>query len=162
MLYFKFKITPIFFIYIFLFLSLIIITVIDLEHQIIPDVITLPGIILGLLINFFLGQGLINYLIGSLVGGGLFFLVAVMSKGGMGGGDIKLISMLGAFLGWFNILLTILISSFLGAVIGLALIIIKKKKRKDPIPFGPFIALGAMIVIFWGRQLMIWYQHLFL
>lgn len=158
-LYLTFGLSFIFAAYAILLSSLIIVTVIDLEYKIIPDVITLPGIIIGLILSLFiLPIPFINSLIGIMTGGGFFYLIALVSRGGMGGGDIKLIAMIGAFLGWEGTLVTILMGSLIGSIIGIALIITKKKKRRDPIPFGPFLALGAVISIFWGKDLLYWYM----
>jgi leader peptidase (prepilin peptidase)/N-methyltransferase len=77
----------------------------------------------------------------------LFLLIAVLSRGGMGGGDIKLIAMIGAFLGWQAVLVTIFMAAMLSAVVGLSLILLKQKGRKDPIPFAPFLALGAFVAM---------------
>jgi leader peptidase (prepilin peptidase)/N-methyltransferase len=152
------------FIYYFLFVAgLIAITVIDLHHQIIPDVISLPGIVVGVLGSLIIPQ--ITFwtsLIGMLAGGGSLFLVATVyqwlfKREGMGGGDVKLLAMIGAFLGWKAVILTILLSSFIGSIIGIMLILIKGKDFKYAIPFGPFLALGAVISLFWGEQLIGWY-----
>jgi len=153
-LYLNFLISPQFFIYALLCTSLIIIAFIDLEHKIIPDVITLPGIIIGLTLSLTMPHiTLINSIKGLLIGGGLFYAIAIISRGGMGGGDIKLIAMVGSFLGWKNVLLTIFLGSLFGSIVGIVLIILKKKNRKDMVPFGPFLSLGAIISIFFGRDL---------
>ena len=153
-LYLNFRISPQFFIYALLCTSLIIIAFIDLEHKIIPDVITLPGIIIGLTLSLTIPHiTLINSIKGLLIGGGLFYAIAIISRGGMGGGDIKLIAMVGSFLGWKNVLLTIFLGSLFGSIVGIVLIILKKKNRKDMVPFGPFLSLGAIISIFYGRDL---------
>jgi len=134
---------------------------IDLAYTIIPDTITLPGIVAGVFASVALTPvGLGNALIGIGLGGGLFFLVAVLSRGGMGGGDIKLIAMIGAFLGWQAVLVTILLGALSGAIVGVALILLKQKRRKDPVPFGPFLALGALLAMVWGEELLAWYWHL--
>jgi leader peptidase (prepilin peptidase)/N-methyltransferase len=134
---------------------------IDLEHKIVPDVITLPGILVGLLASLCLTQvGIANALIGTCLGGGLFFLIAVLSPGGMGGGDIKLVAMLGAFLGWQAVLVTIFLGALCGAMVGVGLMLLKRKGRKDPLPFGPFLAAGALIAMIWGQDLLFWYAHL--
>ncbi len=141
--------------------ALIVVTFIDLEHQIIPDRITLPGIVLGLVLGpLVFKTGFINSLIGMALGGGTFYLIAVASRGGMGGGDIKLIAMIGAFLGWKAVLLTIFVGSFLGAIVGIWLMIFKGMKRKTPIPFGPFLVVGAMSAIFYGSVFFQWYGRL--
>jgi len=145
-------------IYALLYSSLIVVTFIDLEHQIIPDRITLPGIIIGFILGAtVLPVGWLNSLIGLFLGGGLFYLVAVISRGGMGGGDIKLIAMIGAFLGWQSALLTIFLGALAGSVVGLFLMAFKGKGRKHPVPFGPFLALGAVAALFWGNYIINWY-----
>jgi leader peptidase (prepilin peptidase)/N-methyltransferase len=147
-----------------IFLSaLMAIAFIDIEHQIIPDVISLPGIGVGLLLAWLtLPLSVLQSLIGALVGGGVIYLVsfislAVLGKEGMGGGDIKLMAMIGTFLGWKNTLLTIFLGSVTGSIIGVSLILFKKKKRDDYIPFGPFLVLGAIISLFLGNRIINWY-----
>ncbi|ABK98610.1 prepilin peptidase [Pelobacter propionicus] len=151
----------------FLFCSaLVVITFIDLEHQIIPDEISLPGIVLGFIFSFFLrGHGWLNSLLGILLGGGSLLLVAygyqlVTGKEGMGGGDIKLLAMMGAFLGWKSIPFIIFVSSLAGSVIGVSLMLIQKKDSKLAIPFGPYLALGALLYVFYGPRLISWYLTL--
>ncbi|MEK7747707.1 MAG: prepilin peptidase [Nitrospirota bacterium] len=150
-------------IYAVFFSALLVITVIDLKHQIIPDVITLPGIPLALLAaSFALPTGFVNGVFGLLAGFGLFYLIAtlsvlIMKKEGMGGGDIKLMAMIGALLGWKAVLLTTFVASLSGSVIGLFLILTRLRSRTDPIPFGPFLVLGALIFIFFGNDLLNWY-----
>lgn len=159
--------------FIFAFVSaMIVITFIDLDFQIIPDVITLPGIVIGLLSSSFLLPdpfsiqhsdfrltvvGFKSSLIGFLLGGGLYYLIAVLSRGGMGGGDIKMMAMVGAFIGWKAVLLTTLIGSLTGSIVGIFLMAFKGKGRKTKIPFGPFLALGAIITLFWGGKILDWY-----
>jgi leader peptidase (prepilin peptidase)/N-methyltransferase len=159
------------FIPLFVFVSaMIAITFIDLEFQIIPDVITLPGIVIGVISSvFFLPDplfniyesdmltGLINSLIGILLGGGLFFLIAVVSKGGMGGGDIKMMAMVGAFMGWKAVLLVTFIGSLAGSLVGIMLMLFKGKSRKTKVPFGPFLAMGSLITLFLGGKIITWY-----
>lgn len=148
-------------IYSLLFSALVVITFIDLDHQIIPDLITLPGIPIGfLLASTVLPAGVKNSLVGILLGGGLLYLVAFVSRGGMGGGDIKLMAMVGAFLGWKAVLLTIFIGSLLGSIVGIFLMVFKGKGRKHPVPFGPFLSLGTIVSIFWGKEIILWYLNL--
>jgi leader peptidase (prepilin peptidase) / N-methyltransferase len=135
---------------------LLIVSGIDLAHQIVPDAITLPGMLIGVGTSALLTPvGLSNALLGLCLGGSLFLLIAVLSRGGMGGGDIKLIAMIGAFLGWQAVLVTIFMAAMLSAVVGLSLILLKQKGRKDPIPFAPFLALGAFVAMLWGSDLML-------
>ncbi|MBN4054399.1 prepilin peptidase [Nitrospira defluvii] len=150
-------------VYCLFFSSLVLVTFIDLSHRIIPDFITLPGMAVGVIAaSTVLAPGAINSITGLILGGGLFYLVAVLSlailkKEGMGGGDIKLIAMIGAFIGWRGMLLTIFLAACSGAVIGILLILIKGRSRAEPIPFGPFLALGAAISLFWENEILGWY-----
>ena len=143
--------------------SLIVITFIDLDHQIIPDVISLPGIPLGFLASFVLPN--ITYkesLMGILLGGGILFLIAVgyeflAKKEGMGGGDVKLLAMIGAFLGWKGVLFTVFSGSLVGTVIGVAIMVAQGKDSKSAIPFGPFLSFGALLYLFFGEPIIYWY-----
>lgn len=143
--------------------ALVVITFIDLDHQIIPDVISLPGIPIGFLCSFLLPWiSWSESLFGVLLGGGSLYLVAagyelMTKKEGMGGGDIKLLAMIGAFLGWKAIFPIILISSLVGSLIGITLMLVKKADSRLAIPFGPFLALGAVIYLFCGQALVHWY-----
>jgi leader peptidase (prepilin peptidase)/N-methyltransferase len=146
--------------------ALIVITFIDLDHQIIPDAISLPGIGIGFAAAVILGQpGWKASLGGILLGGGLLWAVAegyyrLTGREGMGGGDIKLLAMIGAFLGWRAVPVTLLLGSMSGAVIGGALMLIQRRNSRTPIPFGPFLALGAVCALFWGDALIAWYLGL--
>ena len=154
------------FLFYFAFIAaLIVITVIDLYHQIIPDVISLPGIGIGLLASLLIPEITFwNSLIGVLLGGGSLFLVATLyqwlfKREGMGGGDVKLLAMIGAFLGWKAVILTILLSSLIGAITGIFIMVWKGKDFKYAIPFGPFLSLGAAISLFYGESLIRWYLY---
>jgi leader peptidase (prepilin peptidase) / N-methyltransferase len=138
--------------------ALVAITAIDLRHQIIPDVITLPGIGVGLVAS--VAADRVSWLqsaVGILVGGGLFVLVIVLSRGGMGGGDLKLGAMLGAFLGWQALLVGLFVAVMLGGLSAVALLASRRLARKDAIPFGPFLALGGAVALFWGDAILAWY-----
>ena len=149
-----------FIIYALLVTVLIIITFIDFDYQIIPNVITLPGIPIGLVLAyFFLPHTLMSALVGLLGGSGLLLLMALIYPGGMGGGDIKMIAMLGAFLGWKKVFLTIFLGSLIGSIIGIGLIVIKKQSRKTKIPFGPYLAAGAVLSIFFGNIIIDYYLN---
>ncbi len=146
--------------------ALVVITFIDYDHQIIPDVISLPGIAVGFLCSF-LGHwlGWLDSLIGILVGGGILYVVAygyekLTKREGMGGGDIKLLAMIGAFLGWKAILPVIFFSSLLGTFVGVPAMLIKKGDTRFAIPFGPFLAVAALVYLFWGQAIIRWYINL--
>jgi leader peptidase (prepilin peptidase)/N-methyltransferase len=152
--------------YAIFFSTLVVITGTDLTHKIIPNVVTLPGILLGVIgAATVLPIGLVNSLVGIMIGGGLLWLLAwaspyLFGKEGMGGGDIKLLGMVGAFLGWKPALLTIMLGSFVGSVVGLTLIGLRVIKRDEYIPFGPFLAIGALIALFFSQPIIEWYQGL--
>jgi leader peptidase (prepilin peptidase) / N-methyltransferase len=154
-----------FFLILFVFCSaLVVVTFIDLEHQIIPDAITLPGIVIGFAISFFTPIGWLHSLIGIVAGGGSLLLVAylyelIAKKDGMGGGDVKLLAMMGAFFGWKAILFIVFASSLLGSVIGIAVMLAQKKDSTLAIPFGPFLASAAVLYIFYGHQMITWYLN---
>jgi len=158
----------------FVFLSsLIAITFIDLEHQIIPDRITLPGIPLGLILGStilpdpFSRASMLGFkssIIGLLLGGGLFSLVAILGrmlfkKEALGGGDIKMMAMIGGFLGWKGVLLTTFLGSLSGSIVGISLITLKGRQWGLRIPFGPYLAVGAVLSLVVGQEFLIWYLH---
>ena len=156
------------FFYAIIFSILIIITVIDLQHMIIPDILIV--FILGItiiykLVSYLLYSNLpelLNSIGGLVLSASLFIIIIIVSRGGMGGGDVTLIGALGFILGIKNIFLTIFLSFILGAIISIFLLITKIKGKKDPIPFGPFIILGFTITVFWGTKLIDWYVNMFL
>jgi len=164
-LFLKFGLSTDYFVYLTFSLSLVVVTFIDMQHRLIPDVITLPGIVLGVTASLFLqGVSFIDSIIGVAFGGGFLFLVAagyyrLTKKEGMGGGDIKLLAMIGAFLGWKSVLLTIFIGSSFGSLVGLTIMAAKGKDRKYAIPFGPFLAIGAIISLFWGGAIFMYYLN---
>ena len=139
----------------FLFLaSLLVIIFIDIHHQIIPDVISLPGIIIGFAGSFF--NPLVSWQqsgLGILIGGGILYSIAfgyylLTKRDGMGGGDIKLLAMIGAFLGWQSLLYVVFASSLTGSIVGIAAMFKQGKGGRTRIPFGPFLALSAMSYLF--------------
>ena len=167
--------------------SLIVITFIDLDHLIIPDSITLPGMVLGLVVApffmpalseplpFFLDrlmpygwphlERVINSLIGLACGAApLFILGWIWEKlrrvEAMGGGDVKLMGMFGSFLGWKSALLIIMLGAITGSVVGVTLILLRKHKAEQVIPFGPFLAIGAVVTMLYGDPIVFWYLGL--
>lgn len=149
--------------------ALLAIFFVDLDFQIIPDVITLPGMILGLGVSALPGGiGIISAGTGLLVGGGSLYLIALLGdwlfkKDSMGGGDIKMAAMLGAFLGWQKVILIFMASSVIGLVISLILMIFSSKLRESRvIPFGPFLAMAAILSMVYGDQIINYYVSNFL
>ncbi len=146
--------------------GLVVVSFIDFDHQIIPNAITLPGIPLGLLTGLLLGEPpFLDRVIGMLGGAGFLYLVlfyggALYGQEAMGEGDLNLIALVGSFLGWKAVALTILLGCLFGSAVGLALIAVGRLGRRQHIPFGPFLSLGAVVALFWGEQLMAWYLRL--
>jgi len=153
-MYLKYTLCFTFFAYAVLGYSLIVITFIDLKWKVIPDIITLPGILLGIILSFVLPQVTFKEsALGAIMGGGTLYIISLgyyilKKREGMGGGDIKLLAMIGAFLGWKAILPIIFLSSLLGTIVGLTIMVWKKKGRYLAIPFGPFLSLGTLIILF--------------
>lgn len=129
---------------------------IDMDHGIIPDHLTYPGIIIGLVLSFWT-LGFLPALYGTLVFGGLMFTVALISYGGMGGGDVKLAAVIGAFTGLTGSAVTLLLASFSGAIFGLIIMAVNKTGRKTPIKFGPFLAISAYIAFLFADVIALWY-----
>ena len=166
-LFYRYGISVSFACYFLFCAALLVIIWIDIHHQIIPDVISLPGIAIGFLFSFFLPSlSWQSSLIGLICGGGILYVIALLyyilkKQQGMGGGDIKLLAMIGAFLGWQSLLFVIFFSSLTGSIIGIGTILKQKKDSKTRIPFGPFLSLSALIYLFFNTQI-IYYFTLYL
>ena len=150
-------------VYALLFSALLVVTFIDLDHMIVPDRITLPGIVLGLVTGTLLLPRWWDSVAGFLLGGGLLYVMAWISpylfgKEGMGGGDIKLLAMIGAFLGWKPVLITVILGGILGSVVGVGLIAARVITRENYIPFGPFLSMAAVVTMFYGPEILTWYN----
>lgn len=160
---------------------LIVITYIDYDHQLILDKVVIwlagTGVVINLFTNyinvlanyagittFFYVEytSMVDMLLGALIGGGLLLIIAMASRGGMGGGDIKFAAALGLWLGWQYTLMTLLLAFILGGVFGVIILALKIRGRKDVIPFGPFIAIGAWISLLYGVDLLKLYIRWFL
>jgi leader peptidase (prepilin peptidase) / N-methyltransferase len=135
---------------------------IDLEHQLLPNVITLPGIAIGFILSFVTEPGWQASLLGILVGGGILFAIAegyyrIRHEEGLGMGDVKMLAMIGAFIGWKLTLVALMLASFAGTIIGLALIVTRRGTMKYALPFGTFLAIGAAASATAGPALLNWY-----
>jgi leader peptidase (prepilin peptidase)/N-methyltransferase len=142
--------------------ALIALFMIDLEHQLLPNAITLPGIVIGFAFSWLAAPGPVDSLIGIVVGGGVLYAIAagyrlVRKEEGMGMGDVKMLAMVGAFLGWRAVLLTLVLSSFAGAVIGVAIIAWHRGDLRYALPFGTFLAIAALLAMLVGEQMLAWY-----
>jgi leader peptidase (prepilin peptidase)/N-methyltransferase len=156
------------FVFYFIFTAaLLVVIFIDMHHQIIPDVISLSGIIFGFTGSFFIRSiSWQNSGLGILIGGGILYCIAlfyyiITKKDGMGGGDIKLLAMIGAFLGWQSLLFIVFASSFFGSIFGIITIIVQGKGSKTKIPFGPFLSFAALMYLFFQNDIIkLWYAYL--
>ncbi|HUU34998.1 MAG TPA: prepilin peptidase [Vicinamibacterales bacterium] len=142
--------------------GLIVLFGIDLEHKILPNEITLPGVVIGVAFSMFGPPGWRSSLLGALLGGGSLYAIAygyyaVRKVEGLGMGDVKMLAAIGAFLGWQAVLLTLVLSSFAGAIIGVALIAGQRGSMKYELPFGTFLALGALVAMLAGQPIIDWY-----
>jgi leader peptidase (prepilin peptidase)/N-methyltransferase len=142
--------------------ALIVLFAIDLEHHLLPNVITLPGIAAGLAFSLFAEPGFAASLAGAAAGGGVLFLMAeayyrVRGEEGLGMGDVKMLGMIGAFLGWKLMLLTLVLASMLGSIVGVSVLLSGRGDLKYALPFGTFLSLGAFVAAFHGNAVLDWY-----
>lgn len=144
------------------FLSVLVsVSMVDIHHRIIPDEILLVGTVLGVpLVLLTSISSLISGLIGFFGAGILLLLIAVLSRGGMGGGDIKLSAVMGLFLGWQGVAVALFLSFLTGGLAGILLLVTKLKGRKDAVPFGPYLALGGLAAAFYADAIIKWYLGL--
>jgi leader peptidase (prepilin peptidase) / N-methyltransferase len=157
-----FGLDPLLFSRLFFGCSMVVLFVIDIEHRILPNVITIPGVIIGFLFSFVTEPGWVSSLVGIIAGGGVLLLVAevylrIRKDEGLGMGDVKMLAMIGAFLGWKLMLLTLVVGSLLGSVVGVGLIASGKGSMKYALPFGTFLAVAAVLSATWGDVVVRWY-----
>ena len=161
LVYLKFGLTTTALKYLLFFIFLIPLFFIDLENYLLPDKLTYPLFLAGVIINLITRELSWKSLIfGVITGFGLLLLLALISRGGMGGGDIKLAAGLGAFLGFPFILETLFLAFFFGGITGIILLLTKKKVRGDMVPFGPFLIGAAFITVFWGEKIINFYLRM--
>lgn len=146
--------------------ALIVLFVIDLEHQMLPNRITLPGIAIGFAASLWLWPGWRDSLLGILLGAGILWGIAeayfrVRREEGLGMGDVKMLAMIGAFLGWQQVLVTLVLSSVAGSLVGVALIVAGRGTMKYALPFGTFLALAAAAASLVGPEIVAWYVSLY-
>jgi leader peptidase (prepilin peptidase)/N-methyltransferase len=146
--------------------ALIVLFLIDLEHQLLPNAITLPGIVIGFLLSLLTPPGPLNSLLGIVLGAGVLYAIAaayywLRREEGMGMGDVKMLAMIGAFLGWRAVLVTLVVSSFVGALVGIGLMAFSRGGMRYALPFGTFLAGGALIAMFAGDAIIDWYVGFF-
>jgi leader peptidase (prepilin peptidase)/N-methyltransferase len=145
-----------------------IIFVVDLEHGLILNKVIYPGMVVALLLALlpqpwltrWVVTGVANAALGGAIGFAILFLIAIISRGGMGWGDVKLAALIGLATGFPLVFFSIIMGAILGGIVAVALVIAKKRKRRQTIPFGPFLALAAMITLLWGSTILNWYLGL--
>ena len=157
-----FGLTPAALIYYAWACNLLVVTFIDIDFQIIPDSLSLGGIAAGLVLVWWLPVSYADALIGLAAGGGLLIAIIygyyfLTGKQGMGGGDVKLLAMIGVFTGWQGVLFTIFMGSLTGTLVGIPWAFANRKNMQAAIPFGPFLALGALVYVLWGARIIDWY-----
>lgn len=161
-LFLHFGATLVFLKYLFLSALLEAVSFIDLEHYIIPNSLVITGLIGGVFLNLAARDvGVVSALIGILITSGFLLLIALVSKGGMGGGDIKLAAVTGLFLGWPLAPFGLFLGACVGGVVAIFLLLFRIKGRKDPLPFGPFIAVGTFFAFLYGFDVINWYLQYF-
>jgi leader peptidase (prepilin peptidase) / N-methyltransferase len=146
--------------------GLIVLFAIDLEHHLLPNVITLPGIVVGLLCSLAVPPGILDAIVGAVVGGGVLWAIGeayyrYSGQEGMGGGDVKMLAMVGAFLGWQQVILTLVLSSLAGSIVGVLLLITRRGNLKHELPYGTFLALAALVASLAGDRIIAWYTGLY-
>lgn len=155
----RFGVTPAMARYAVLGFALLIVFFTDLERGLIPNAVTYPGIVIGLLFGALSGA-LLPSLLAAVGASGVFLLIAIVSRGGLGGGDIKLAAMIGAFLGAPGVIVALFLAVALGAFAALVLLALRLRTRRQTIPFGPAMAVGAIIAVFTSDALVRWYLTL--
>jgi len=145
--------------------ALIVLFAIDLEHHLLPNAITLPGIVVGFAFSLFTGPGWLGSIVGVVIGGGVLYAIAeiyyrLRHEEGLGMGDVKMLAMIGAFLGWQLTLMTLAMASVVGSIVGVAIIATRRGGMKYALPFGTFLALGAAIAASVGTPFLDWYVGL--
>jgi leader peptidase (prepilin peptidase)/N-methyltransferase len=146
--------------------ALIALFAIDLEHHLLPNVITLPGIAAGLIVSLVLPPGILDAIVGTILGGGVLWAIGeayyrYSGQEGMGGGDVKMLAMIGAFLGWKLVLVTLVLSSVTGSLIGILVLASKRGGLKQALPYGTFLALGALVASLLGDRIIAWYLGMY-
>jgi leader peptidase (prepilin peptidase) / N-methyltransferase len=142
--------------------ALIVLFFVDLEHRLLPNVVTVSGIVVGFLFSLIAPPGPIQSLIGIVVGGGILLAIAgayyvLRRLEGMGMGDVKMLAMIGAFLGWQSVIVTLILSSFIGSIAGIALLLTRGAGLRHALPFGSFLAIAAFVSMLAGDVIVPWY-----
>jgi leader peptidase (prepilin peptidase)/N-methyltransferase len=164
--YLLYGVTPLMFVRVAFGCAMIVLFVIDLQHHILPNVITVTGVPIGFALSVFLPPGWKESLIGLLIGGGVLFVIGeayyrLRKVDGLGFGDVKMLAMIGAFLGWRLTMVTLIIASLTGSLVGVTMIATGRGDMKSMLPFGTFLAVGALVAAVAGDQIFNWYVSLY-
>ena len=167
LLFLHFGMTPVLWVSLLYAAFTIVIFIIDMEHQLILNSILLPAMAVALAVSFFSNQielapTLLNAVIGAAAGFGIFLVVYIVSRGGMGEGDVKLGALAGLITGWPNIIVAVILSWIASGLVAIGLLGLRRKGRREAIAFGPFLALSMFITFLWGTPFIDWYLGLFL
>lgn len=165
LLYWHYHLSPQLAVMIFYACLFIIVFVIDLEHSLILNKVVYPGMVVTLLLSLYpwpwfsgsMGVRVAYAALGGVIGFGIFFLIALASRGGMGWGDVKLAALIGLAVGFPLVFVAIIMAAILGGIVAVPLLITKKRTRGQTIPFGPFLAVAAMVTLVWGSNILGWY-----
>jgi leader peptidase (prepilin peptidase) / N-methyltransferase len=146
--------------------AMIVLFVIDLQHQILPNIITVPGIVIGFVLSFLMAPGWLSSLLGIVLGGGVLFAIMELyarARGfeGLGMGDVKMLAMIGAVLGWPLMLLTLVLASFAGSIVGIGMMATRRGGMQTALPFGTFLAVGAVVAAVSGEAMLAWYLRFY-
>ena len=161
-LYWYYGLSPEFAVTLFYCCVFIVILVIDLEHQLILNKIVYPCAIIAVIVNIFMDEpGIIYSLIGGATGLVLLLIPALISRGGMGWGDVKMAALIGLVTGFPQVFIALFIAVVSGGLFAVILLVLKVKKRKEAIPFGPFLAMATIITLLWGSEILNWYLSFF-
>jgi leader peptidase (prepilin peptidase) / N-methyltransferase len=160
--YLIYGLTPLLAVRVLFACAMLVLFAIDLRHRVLPNAITLPGVVAGFLFSIILPPGWLSSLIGLLAGGGILFAIGeayyrLRGVEGLGMGDVKMLAMIGAFLGWQLMILTLIMASFAGSIIGIALVLTRRGGMQYALPFGTFLAVGAVLAAVAGEPIVRWY-----
>ena len=165
-LYWYYGLSPELAVGVFYFSLFLVLFVIDLEHHLILNRLVYPGLVVALLVSIFLSHlevvpTIADSALGGAIGLGLFLLITIVSRGGMGWGDVKMAALIGLVVGYPNVFVALLLAVVAGGLVAGLSLVFKAKSRKQGIPFGPFLSVGAMVTLIWGADLLNWYLGLF-
>ncbi len=172
LLFFKYGLTPDYLFIVVYSCIFLVLAVIDLENGLLLNIIVYPTMLLAIIISIFYPDlllndypprtGILNSLLGGGIGFAILFIPALITRTGMGWGDVKMAGMLGLITGYPNVFVAILGGIILGGITGALLLLTRRKKRKETIPFGPFLSIAGIVTLLWGKEIITWYLGLYI